>query len=78
MENVNRLVRDKLWNHTGSKMKVRKKDEISSQVIKIFDNTVSRQIMNQTRFKVWRPVLNQVSDNVRSQVRSQVTENTKL
>jgi hypothetical protein len=55
-------------------MKVRKKDEISSQVIKRFDNTVSRQIMDQTRFKVWRPVINQVSDNVRSQV----NQNTKL
>jgi hypothetical protein len=53
-------------------MKVRKKDEISSQVIKRFDNTVSRQIMNQTRFKVWRPVLNQVSDNVMSQVNQNV------
>jgi len=74
MENVNRLVRDKLWNHIGFGIKVRKKDEISSQVIKRFDNTVSRQIMDQTRFKVWRPVINQVSDNVRSQV----NQNTKL
>jgi hypothetical protein len=53
-------------------MKVRKKDEISSQVIKRFDNTVSRQIMDQTRFKVWRPVINQVSDNVRSHVKQNV------
>lgn len=74
MENVNRLVRDKLWNHIRSKMKVRQKDKISSQVIKRFDNMVSRQIMDQTRFKVWRPVINQVSDNVRSQV----NQNTKL
>ena len=72
MENVNRLVRDKLWNHIGSKMKVRQKDKISSQVIKRFDNTVSRQIMDQTRFKVWRPVINQVSDNVRSHVKQNV------
>jgi len=30
--------------------------------------------MDQTRFKVWRPVINQVSDNVMSQV----NQNTKL
>ena len=34
MDNVNNLVQDKIWNHTGYKMRNHEKDEISSQVIK--------------------------------------------
>jgi hypothetical protein len=40
------------------------KDEISSQVIKKVENLVSRQITNQIRFRVWRPVMGQVKKSI--------------
>jgi hypothetical protein len=65
MENISNLVQDKIWNHTvygllDHEKADPEKDEISSQVIKKVENLVSRQITNQIRFKVWRPVMGQV------------------
>ena len=64
MENVNNLVQDKIWNHTGYEMRDHEKDEISSQVIKKVNNIVSRQIMDQIRFTVWHQVCEEVKKRI--------------
>jgi hypothetical protein len=69
MENISNLVQDKIWNHTvygllDSEKENHEKDEISSQVIKKVENLVSRQITDQIRFKVWRPVMGQVKKSI--------------
>ena len=64
MDNVNNLVQDKIWNHTGYGMRDHEKDEISSQVIKKVNNLVSMQIMDQIRFKVWHQVCEEVKKSI--------------
>jgi hypothetical protein len=69
MENISNLVQDKIWHHTvyglwDYEKENHEKDEISSQVIKKVENLVSRQITDQIRFKVWRPVMGQVKKSI--------------
>ena len=69
MENISNLVQDKIWNHTvygllDHEKDDSEKDEISSQVIKKVENLVSRQITDQIRFRVWRPVMGQVKKSI--------------
>jgi hypothetical protein len=69
MENISNLVQDKIWNHTvygllDHEKEDPEKHEISSQVIKKVENLVSRQITNQIRFRVWRPVMGQVKKSI--------------
>jgi hypothetical protein len=69
MENISNLVQDKIWNHTvygllDYEKEDPEKDEISSQVIEKVENLVSKQITNQIRFRVWRPVMGQVKKSI--------------
>ncbi len=69
MKNISNLVQEKIWNDTvyelwNHEKEDHEKDEISNKVIKKVENLVSRQITNQIRFRVWRPVMVQVRKSI--------------
>ena len=69
MKNISTLVQEKIWNDTvyelwNHEKEDHEKDEISNKVIKKVENLVSRQITNQIRFRVWRPVMVQVKKSI--------------